>query len=57
MSKYKYKGKTYVITELSIRKDLASGNWIPCVIYRQMGSGNLYVRDAHDFESKFVKYE
>lgn len=52
---YTYKGKKYKILQEAQMKDLTTRHWFDCVIYQQIESGLVFVREIRDFKNKFEK--
>ena len=51
---YKYKNNIYcIITTQSKHKDINTGNWITCVLYKRLNEETIYSREYNDFFSKF----
>lgn len=52
---YKYKGKEYKIIKEAQMKDVSTRDWFECVVYEQVESGLLFVRESEDFYFKFER--
>ncbi len=54
---YTYKEKEYMILKSGITmKDPHTRKWLPCVVYEQVESGMVFVREEEEF-FKLFKYE
>lgn len=52
-----YKGKEYIIREIAEMKDISNRQWTSCVIYEQVGTGRVFVREFSEFYKLFKKVE
>jgi hypothetical protein len=50
---YTYKNKEYKIVREAQMKDVTSRDWHECVIYEQVETGLVFVREAVEFYFKF----
>ena len=53
MKIYTYKNKKYKIIREAQMKDITTRDWYECVIYEQVETGLIFVREAIDFYFKF----
>lgn len=53
MKMYTYKSKEYKIIREAQMKDTNSRDWYECIIYEQVETGLVFVREGVDFYNKF----
>jgi len=54
---FKKTGNLYEVLGYGKMKNPVTREWLDCVIYRGQETGETYVRELQEFNSKFEKYE
>jgi len=58
MDKYEYKGKEYeLLHDFAQVKDELTRSWTSCVVYKQIESGMIFVRENVEFHRLFKLVE